>query len=454
MALSMGLDFGTSNSSAALADGDSLHLVPLDPLAADPRVLRTLLYLAQDGGREYGQAALDRYLRDNIGRAVKLERRFVGTISMTHSGTGTMLKDTYALVDVNEPGRLFQSIKSFLPDRSFQATSVFGERCSIEDLIAILAAEILRRAEDFAGQPVTRLTVGRPVRFSLDPESDRLARERQEVAFARLKLPSLQFLEEPVAAALEFARDVTRERTALVFDFGGGTLDVTLITAGAGRSRVLATGGVPVGGDLLDRRIVEAHLLRHFGEDATVGPKRLPVPRTIFARLLNWQSMALLNRPETLGTIRAAIEQGDQPRQLRALLTLVSRNYGLDLFRTVEESKRTLSERSFTVLEFMRDGIDVRQPLSRADFESAIHAQAQEIERCLLETLARAGLDAARIDTVVTTGGSSRIPFFRELLRRAFPRAELSERNAFTSVAAGLALAGLQSHINRVHAAG
>lgn len=442
--LRVGLDFGTTNSSAAIFDGERVQVIPLDPGAPDPDVMRTLLYLSREGERFYGQAALDRYMQQNIGRPVKLERRFTGTIEMTFAGVGTIQKDTYALVDVNEPGRFFQSIKSFLPDSSFQSTEIYGRRYSLEDLIALAAREMIQRIESCTGRPVQRLTVGRPVHFSEEPEKDALARTRQEAAFAQLGIPSLAFLEEPVAAAYDYARTTERPRTALIFDFGGGTLDVTVIRTGATAPQVLASGGVPVGGDLLDRRIVETHLLKHLGEDASVGSRRLPLPRTIFARLLHWQSMALLNRPETLDVIHNAIREGDRPRQLRALLTLISRNYGIDLYRTVEQTKRRLSDSNFTVLEFLREAISIREPLARMDFESAIRPQYLEVERCVLDTLSQAKTAPAAVDAIVTTGGSSRIPLFREMLHRHFPSAELGERATFTSVAAGLAVAGAQ----------
>ncbi|MGI8552726.1 MAG: Hsp70 family protein [Dehalococcoidia bacterium] len=442
MELSVGLDFGTSNSSVAVYDGEKLALVPLDPEAPDVAVMRTLLYLARDGGVYYGQAALDRYLEQNVGRPVKLERRYVGTSEMTFASTGTITKDTHALVDVNEPWRLFQSIKTFLPDSTFKGTNVYGTFYTLDELIAQLTREMLARVERFTGSPVARLTVGRPVHFSDVPENDRLSRERQEAAFGRLAVPVVRYLEEPVAAAYEYARNAAASRRALVFDFGGGTLDVTVIHTRKGVPEVLATGGVPVGGDLLDRRIVETHLLAHFGEGATVGRRQMPLPRYIFGRLLHWQSMALLNRPDTVEVIRNAIAESDRPGQLKALLTLISRTYGLELFRTVEETKRLLSERQFTTLEFQREGIDVREPLSRADFESAIHAQFVEVERCVLDTVARSGVRANAIDAIVTTGGSSRIPLFRQMLQQHFPAAELAERSAFTSVAAGLAVAG------------
>ena len=446
MNLSVGLDFGTSNSSAAVYDGQRVRLVPLDPAAPDPTVMRTLLYLGRDGGRFYGQAALDRYLELNVGRPVRLEPRYAGTIEMTLTSLSekdafNVIQDTYAMVDVNEPGRLFQSIKTRLSDRTFQHTDVFGQACTPADLIALIARAILDRIEAFTGVPVRRLTVGRPVHFSADPERARLACERQEAAFANLGIPEVGFLEEPVAAAYDYARVAPMEQTALVFDFGGGTLDVTVIRTAAAAPRVLATGGVAVGGDLLDRRIVETSLLKHFGEGATVGPERLPFPRHIFGRLLSWQSMLQLNKPETFDMIHRAIAESDRPREMRALLTLISRNYGLELFRSVEEAKRRLSDCEAAMLDFRREAITIHEPVARTDFESAIRRQFLDVERCVVETVERAGVAPRALDALVTTGGSSRIPFFLAMLRHHFPNAEMVARSAFTSVATGLALA-------------
>ncbi|HZU76851.1 MAG TPA: Hsp70 family protein, partial [Dehalococcoidia bacterium] len=126
MTLSVGLDFGTSNSSVAVYDGTRLRLLPLDPPAPDPAVLRSLLYLTRTGDRYVGHEAFARHQADNIGRPVKLEWRPVGDVSMTFAEIGTITTEAYAIVDANEPGRLFQSIKTRLPDRVFTKTSVFG----------------------------------------------------------------------------------------------------------------------------------------------------------------------------------------------------------------------------------------------------------------------------------------------------------------------------------------
>jgi hypothetical chaperone protein len=444
MILSIGLDFGTSNSSVAVYDGGTPRLLALDPAAPDATVLRSLLYLTRAGERFAGQEALDRYLADNLGRAVKLERRYIGDITMTFAGVGTITTEAHALVDANEPGRLFQSIKSLLPDRVFKKTSLFGVDLTAEDLVQLLAGEILQRAAAQLGEPITRLTVGRPVRFAEGEAEQRLALERLERTFARFGIRQVSFLEEPVAAALSFAGTDggAREGTAVVFDFGGGTLDVTVVRVEQGGTQVLATGGVPVGGDLLDRRIVEARMLRHFGEGATFGPSHLPVPQHVLRRLLDWQTAFLMNRPETLSLIDEMIRTGSRPRELANLRRLVTHNYGGLLFQAVEQGKRRLSTAGHAVIELRCEEIDVRDVLTREEFEGIIRDQHRRVSDCVRETVARAAVAPADVQSVVTTGGSSRIPLFRRTLQQQFPEAQLVEQDAFTSVAAGLAIAG------------
>ena len=102
---SIGIDFGTSNSSVAVFHGDRVELLPLDAHARDPRVMRSLLYITRAGELHAGQRALDLYTEQNTGREVRMERRYIGEVKMTFSDM-EVVKDAFAMVDVNEPGRL------------------------------------------------------------------------------------------------------------------------------------------------------------------------------------------------------------------------------------------------------------------------------------------------------------------------------------------------------------
>ena len=110
-------------------------------------------------------------------------------------------------------------------------------------------------------------------------------------------------------------------------------------------------------------------MLRHFGEGATYGPAHLPVPQHILRRLLDWQTAFLLNRPEPLSIIEEVVSTRSRPRELGNLRTLVTRNYGAELFGAVERGKQQLSDAGHTTIELQHQAIDVRELLTREDFE-------------------------------------------------------------------------------------
>ena len=441
--LSIGIDFGTTNSSVAIYDGQTTRLLPLDPAATDPEVMRSLLYIPRDGEIVAGQRALDLYTEQNTGREVIMERRYLREITMTFSDM-SVTKDAYAMVDVNEPGRLFQSLKRFLPVTSFQKTDVFGREYRLEELVATLAKQMVRAAESALVDKIDRLTIGRPVRFSEDSDKNEAARRRLEEAWRQVGIREIRFVEEPVAAAYHYASEARLASGArfLVFDFGGGTLDVTVARAGQPAIEVLATGGVPIGGDLMDSRIMETHVAEHLGKGAHYRDKGLPVPNHIFSRLRSWQTIVELNRPDRMELIREARRSADKPRELAALEHLVSRNHGLDMFRAIELAKIDLSTAEIGTVRLKRGAIDVREDVTRSEFEAAIAAQLVQARACVVDAVERAGCEPEEITLVITTGGSSLIPSFRRTLEEALPRATLAATGTFTSVAAGLALAG------------
>ena len=440
--LALGIDFGTSNSSGAVNDGRSIRLLPLDPFAPDPRVMRSLLYFTREGELYSGQRALDTYSAQNTGREVRMERRIVGKISMTFGDVGTRTGMVAAEIDANAPGRLFQSLKRFLPETSFTSTNVFGTSYTIEELAGRLAGAILDAAEAGLGQRPDAIVVGRPVHFSDAPEKDELARRRLAQAW-EFAGAQVSFLEEPVAAALHFAAGavVKHGSNLLIFDFGGGTLDITIARQAKSGAVVLASGGVPLGGDRIDSLVMRSLIAACFGEDAHYRRTGLPLPNHLFAHLNTWQTILELNRPDLISLIRRARRESDRPAELQALETVVTRNYGFELFRSIEAAKIRLTDEEVAAVELVRPDIAIRRVVTRSDFDLAIGAVIPEARDCVLTTVAAAGLEPADIAYTVTTGGSSLIPAFRRMLRSLLTNAALRETDTFTSVASGLALA-------------
>jgi hypothetical chaperone protein len=440
--LCVGVDFGTSNSSAAVYDGRSIRLLPLDREASDPSVMRSLIYIERSGDVWFGQTALSRYLEQNTGRAVHYEMSRVGDVTMVFAEVGTIVQEALALLDVSEPGRLFQSLKRFLPVTSFRATNVFGLHYTIEELLSLLARELLTRIQAALGQPLGRLVVGWPVHFSEDPAADALARRRLREAWRLAGVADVHFVEEPVAAIRHFAvqHNLGDARYVLVFDFGGGTLDLCIAQLTNGGVQTLATHGVALGGDLLDSRIVETQLTPLFGDGAVQRSTGLPVPRHLLTRLRSWQTLLELNTPQHLALIRRLTREFDRPEQLAALETLVAKNYGVAFFQAVEGAKVRLSDDLETEVRLVNADLRVQHRLTRAAFDAAVGPQVRAARGCVKLAVSAAGVALDDIDLVLTTGGSSRIPAFRRMLRDVLPRARLQESDLFTSVASGLAV--------------
>lgn len=440
----VGIDFGTSNSSAAVYDGSGSRLLPLDPMARDPNVMRSLLYLGRDGSRSAGQEALDRFNRSNAGHTIRLKRVQVGVLENVFSEVGRVYTDIFVWEDESEPGRLFKSLKMELPRSSYHGTSVYGKGYSLEELIAELLTELRARIETAAGQAVNHAVIGRPVHYADDPEDDARAERRLLAACALAGFTDVELLYEPVGAALSYAATINERKRVLVFDFGGGTLDITVIELEQGsRYRVLATGGTPIGGDALDRRIMQRKLLRLFGVDGGSALGGLALPARIADLLLSWQTIPQLNEPANqavLDRLRAQ-RSGPYARRFRALDCLVSRNYGLPLFEAIEGAKVRLSDQELTRLEFIAEAIVLNEPFTRVEFERMITDEIRQIGDCVDEAVRHSGVRPGQIDTVIRTGGSSAIPALVRLLGDRFGPDKIQEHRLLTGVTEGLALA-------------
>jgi len=441
----LGMDFGTTNSGLAVYDG-AVRLLPLDPAnKANPAVVRTILYISNWQKQLYGRAAIDEYYERNHGRPIRLRREHIGEISLTYADLGTFFRDVYVWVDELEPGRLFRALKTFLPDDSYLGTAVWGKYYTLEDLVAAFLRQLKQRAEEHLNASVDEIVLGRPVRFGETPAADSLAEERLARAALLAGYRTVYFELEPVAAALYYQSTVSEPQRVLVFDFGGGTLDVTVMELdGAGGSTVLSTGGVRIAGDVFDQRIVRRRLAKRLGEDLTYGPKRLTMPAYLYDDLTDWQALMLLNRPDVLRVLGEVEGQVRRPEPIRALSSLIKNNYGLMMYEQVERAKVELSAAEETTIRLSGQDLDIAEPLTRAEFEVLIGAEIESISRCVDETLAAAQMPRQKIDAVVRTGGSSLIPVFRRLLERKFGRSKVRPVDEFTSVTAGLGIAAWQ----------
>ncbi len=435
----VGMDFGTTNSGMSLYDGRELLRLPLDPASENPRIVRTALYITNGQDVYIGRDAVNRYFEHNVGRPVKLQKVWVGEIEVVADRV-FYVQDTYVWADVLSPGRLFLSFKTNLRDHEYTGTVIGQFFYPLEALVAIYLTITRRRAELFLGRELREVVLGRPVHFAEDAAHDNLAQERLLRGAFQAGYETVYLQPEPVAAAYHYASLAAGPQNILVFDFGGGTLDITVMRLENERRRVLATGGVPIAGDVFDQKIVRARLPRHFGEGGRYGEKELPIPAWIYDTFSNWQTVLELQSPENRRVLQQIEQTAQRPRQLRALNSLVSGNYALQMFDIVEKTKRDLSERTGGMIRLNGPDFDVMELLTRRDFESIIRPEYLRIERELDETLSASGLRAAQIDAVVRTGGSAEIPLFQTMLQQKFGADRVHSVDTFGSVTAGLSI--------------
>ena len=437
-----GMDFGTTNSGMAVYDGQTVRVLPLDPSNTNPRVLPTAIYVTNEQGIIIGRAAIDQYYSDNIGRPVKLRKVWIGELEV-YAEDMYYVTDAYAFVDVLSPGRLFLSVKTSLRDENYPGTVVGQFYYALENLIGLYMTAVKIRAEQMVGKKLNQIVLGRPVRFARDPEHDRLAQARLLQAAFRAGYEKVYFQYEPIAAAFSYETTIDKPENVLIFDFGGGTLDITVMRLGdASQREVLATGGIQVAGDVFDQKLVRAKLPKHFGEGTQYGDRRkaLTTPQWIYDSFSDWQKLLELQSSENRHILEDIARTARYRYQIEMLLALVSSNYGLKMFDLMEEAKKQLSQKRGTEILLDGPGFHVRDFVTRTEFEHIIRPEIRAIEDRLLETVQASGLEPGEIDVVIRTGGSSEIAVFHEMLSRHFGADKVRAIDTFSSVTAGLGI--------------
>src|SRR6266550_6564717 len=247
-----GLDFGTSNTSLALWKDGRSTVLPIDAVAGE--TMPTVLYIRRDGTPIVGRPAIDAYLEDNRSRGpVSREFHSLG-ILMPSSNPDQPIVEAHIYTDVNAPGRLCQALKTFLGDPLETRTNVFGNAKGLEELIALILVHVRNRAKDLVGTAPEAITLGRPVRFIGDEGAEHRATGRLRAAAYLAGFRDIRFVAEPVAAA---HAALVAPGTSLVFDFGGGTLDLCVVRRDERGLAVLATAGGPIGGDRATELLID-----------------------------------------------------------------------------------------------------------------------------------------------------------------------------------------------------
>lgn len=438
----VGVDFGTSNSSIGLYQDQKLQFFSLDSGHINPNILPSLAYITREHQVSVGSRAVEDYLEQETGRRPVWGKQNLGAIEITVAGAGkgpiVYKQPVIVDVDVAAKGRLLQSVKTILRDAKYEGTQIFGRFYTVEELVAILLAELRRKCEAATEQPVERVVMGRPVKFSDDQQTDSRAEQILADAARLAGFKEVVFELEPIGGAYLFHQNQTERQNILVFDFGGGTLDMTIIEVGGAQPpKTIATQGVLLGGDDLTAVLVQ-NLYHYFGKGSLLADG-LPFPSHIFQMLNNWQNIVELSRPQYAQIIEQA-KHGSDSLGAQRLENLANKKLGFKLFRELERVKIGLSSSHFMAMSFMEEELKFSETILRTRFEKQIEKEVQMVDEAIDELMHKSGLKAEQIQAVLRTGGSSEIPVFINLLARRFGEDRICGIDSFTTIVGGLAL--------------
>ncbi|RYF07390.1 MAG: Hsp70 family protein [Comamonadaceae bacterium] len=407
----LGIDFGTSNSAAAirLRAGDKATLLPLEP--GNPVIPTALFFNSETNQTHYGRDAVRQYLE-------------------------------------GFDGRLMRSLKSLLGSALLQdQTSVHNKLVSYQDIIAMFLRRLADSVHRELGGMPERVVIGRPVHFvDADTARDQLAEDALRAAAAQAGFANVDFQLEPIAAALDYEQRLGGETLVLVVDIGGGTSDFTVVRLGPQRMNihdrtkdVLSTSGVHIGGTDFDRKLNLEQVMPLLGFRHR-GPHGREVPSRVFFDLATWH---LIPWQYSAKSMRDALQlRGDylQPVLHQRLMRVLDERWGHRLANEVEQAKIAASQRGASVpiaLDWLDEELQVA--ITPEDLAQHLHASLVQVAACAQECVRLAGVTHGDIGAIYLTGGSSALQALREALAQAFPGTPQVEGDLFGGVATGLA---------------
>jgi molecular chaperone DnaK len=366
----IGIDLGTTNSVVAVMEGGSPMVITN---SEGTRTTPSVVAITKSGERLVGQVA-KRQAVTNPENTVYSIKRFMGR----------------KFSEVDEEIRMvpFQVIKA---DNGDAWVDIAGKQYPPQEISAIILQKLKASAEDYLGEKVTQAVITVPAYFN---DSQRQAtKDAGKIA----GLEVLRLVNEPTAAALAYGLDKKKDETIAVFDFGGGTFDISILEVGEGVVEVKATNGdTHLGGDNIDQKVID-WIIEEFKKDQGID--------------LSKDKMALQRLKEA-----------------------------------AEKAKMELSSAQETDINLPFVTADASGPkhlnlkLTRSKFEQLVGPLLEKTLEPCRKALQDSGLKAEDIDEVVLVGGSTRIPRIQELVTDFFKKEPHKGVNPDEVVAVGAAV--------------
>ena len=369
----IGIDLGTTNSCVSVMEGNEPVVIPN---AEGKRTTPSMIAFVDGGEIKVGDPA-KRQAVTNPHKTIYSIKRFMGNKYSESSKEATRVP--------------YKVVKG---DNDTPRVDVDGRLYTPQELSAMILQKMKKTAEDYLGQDVTRAVITVPAYFN---DSQRQAtKEAGEIAGLTVE----RIINEPTAASLAYGLDKKdTEQKIVVFDFGGGTHDVSILELGDGVFEVLATDGdTHLGGDDVDQKIID-WLADEFKKD---------------------EDMDLREDPMALQRLREAAEKAK-----------------------IELSSSAQTEINLPYVTATSSGPKhLVRTLSRSKFEQLIADLVKRtIEPCE-KALKSAGLSKSDIDEIILVGGSTRIPAVQEAVEKFFGKKPSKGVNPDEVVAVGAAIQG------------
>ena len=346
----IGIDLGTTNSVVAVMEGGE-PVVITNPEGG--RLTPSVVAFTKTGERLVGQVA-KRQAVTNPENTIFSIKRFMGR----------------KFDEVSEEMKMvpYQVARASNGDVRVQSN---GKEYPPPEISAMILQKLKQAAEEYLGQPVTQAVITVPAYFN---DAQRQAtKDAGQIA----GLEVMRIVNEPTAAALAYGLDKKKDETIAVYDFGGGTFDISILEVGEGVVEVKATNGdTHLGGDNLDQRIID-WIISEFkkSEGIDLGKDRMALQR-----------------------LKEAAEKAKME-----LSTVMETDINLPFITADQTGPKHL-----------------QMKLTRAKFEQLVEELLQRTVGPTKQALGDAGLDPSKIDEVVLVGGSTRIPKVQQIVKELF----------------------------------
>ena len=407
-----GVDFGTSNTVVQVYDTDTRSVLPSDD--AFENSIESVIYFPH-GERDHFYLGKDAILQ---------------------------------YVESGMTGRFIKSIKSAMPEPALGQISVHGARVKIEKLVSFFLKYIKDLCEAHYGQEITHVVLGRPSLYSPDSGKDKLAETRLVKAAKMAGFTHTRVVKEPIAAAIEYRRNIDTSKKVFVGDFGAGTSDfcVMSVNPSAGNEarfedEVIGTTGLKMGGDDFDAAIMWKKLVPYFGYGAEYESfnKWLPIPVHIFRTICSWEKLSLLRRVDIQNSLKTFHHTTNEKEKIARLLTLINKNLGFAIIKAVEAAKIRLSDNDAATIAYAAHNINIDRSVAASEMPDILETQVMKLEESVQGFMKSVKTSFDDIDVVFMTGGSSLVHPVRDMMIRHFGKDKIQEGDAFKSVAYGLA---------------